>query len=141
MYLISTFELSKLNFIFRCDEQKDNKNQEEHNQIYIKNSYDIEKKILSYSENIIYSYKTLLQHMSNPKENKIDGISLKIFIIYINLSLILNLIKKGNYILGFTNLKNLLNNENLICSANKEIIDMIMNILIELLEYDIDSIL
>jgi len=128
-----------LNYLFGSIEEKQTKSQKSIKEIYSGNSDELEKKILSYANNTIYSYKTLFQHISNSKETKLEGINLKVYIIYINLSLVLNLIRKGYYSLGFTKLKYLLENEILMNSANYEIIDSIQNILVDMLDYDIND--
>jgi hypothetical protein len=74
--------------------------------------------------------------MSNPKESKLEGINLKIYIIYINLSLVLNLLNKGYYSLALTKLMYLLENAILINSASFEIIESIQNILVDMIDYD-----
>lgn len=101
------------------------------------NSYDLEKKILSYAQNSIYSYKTLFSHIANLKESKLEGISLKCYIIYINLSIILNLIHEGKLSLAFVHVKYLLSNDFLNNHFNFEIIAIIQNILTYFLEYDV----
>lgn len=139
IYIISSFENSKLNYLFGSLEEKQTEFLQENNLLYSKNCEEIEKKILSYANNSIYSYKILFQHMSNPKENKLDGINLKNYILYINLSSILNLLNKGKLLLGFTKFKYLLENEILMKSANYEIIEIILNISLDMLDYDIDN--
>jgi hypothetical protein len=141
--LLSSFEYSIFKYVFGnnnliINDKTENKELDN----FTKNITDnLKNKIISYAENNIYFYKILFQYLSNSTEYNIDGVDIRTYIIYINISLIINHLNEGEYNSAFSNIINLLDNQSLISYSNKEIIDIILKLFIELFDYDIILVL
>ena len=127
LYLISVSEYFLLNYLYLLPDNETSNN---------KNS--IEEKILSYSNSYNHLYKNVLQFLTL---NKSDYLYPNLehpceYFKYVKIIEILNLLKQGNVSVAINFLNLFI--DDYINSDNTETVELIINLLYEVLEYDIE---
>jgi hypothetical protein len=136
--MISTTELAFLNYYFYSN-IGDSNNSFLNNRTH---SGSVEEKILTYSNSYNYAYKNLLQFISSNKNDYLYEKSSKYYFKNIYINIILNLLRYGKNSLAVGFLKKFINFifRNEVNNFTKETIEMILNLLFEVYEYDTDYV-